>query len=218
MRVGVCLSGCGVFDGSEIHESVIALLALDRAGAEVVCMAPDIELEVVDHREKRTTGERRSVLSESARISRGAIVDIASVREAELDALIFPGGYGAAKNLCDFESAGPNAVPHLQVARLVREMHAAKKPIGAICIAPAMLASILREAGIKGTLTVGNDEPTIAALAKMGVKHQVCPVDQFCVDVANKIVTAPGYMYDARISEVAAGIEKLVAEVVRLAR
>jgi enhancing lycopene biosynthesis protein 2 len=218
VKVGLCLSGCGVFDGSEIHESVIALLALDRAGVEVQCMAPDVSLDVIDHRAQRPTGEKRNALVEAARIARSKIVDIASVRAGELDALIFPGGYGAAKNLCDFESAGAKARPHVQVARLVREMHAAGKPIGAICISPALIGAILRDAGIKATLTVGDDRDASSALEAMGMTHKVCPVDGFCVDAKNRIVSVPAYMYDARISEVAAGIEKLVAEVVRLAR
>lgn len=136
-KIGVVLSGCGVRDGSEIHEAVLTLLAIDQAGAEAVCMAPDTELAEVDHCTMLPTGARRKVLVESARIARGNIKNLKQVTAAELDAVIFPGGFGAALNLCDFGQKGAAASVDPEVARLVREMHAAKKPIGAICIAPA---------------------------------------------------------------------------------
>lgn len=212
-RAGVCLSGCGVFDGSEIHEAVITLLALDRAGAEIVCMAPDVELDVVDHRTQEPTGEKRNVLAESARIARGQIRDVENVGADELDCLIFPGGFGAAKNLCDFAVKGAEASVHPAVAALVRAMHAARKPIGAICIAPAMLAAVLRDAGVEGAVTIGTDEATAGAITAMGVRHLSCPVEEFRVDEENLLVTTPAYMLAGRISEAATGIERLVAEV-----
>jgi enhancing lycopene biosynthesis protein 2 len=216
LKVGVCLSGCGVFDGSEIHEAVVTLLALDRAGAEARCMAPDATLEVVDHRTQQPTGEKRSVLAESARIARGDIVDVARVRAKDIDALIFPGGFGAAKNLSDFASAGPKAKAHPDVARLVRDLLAAKKPIGAICIAPGLLAAVLRDAGVKAKLTIGNERETASAIEAMGCTHERCPVDDFVVDETNKIVSTPAYMLAGGIAEAASGIKRLVAEVLRL--
>ena len=128
-KIGVVLSGCGVFDGSEIHEAVLTLLALDRNGAEAVCMAPNIELEEIDHLSGQPTGARRNVLVESARIARGKIRDIAGVKADELEAIIFPGGFGAAKNLCDFAQKGADASIQPDVARLLKEMAAARKPI-----------------------------------------------------------------------------------------
>ena len=217
-RVGVCLSGCGVYDGAEIHESVLTLLALDRAGAEIVCMAPDTQLAVVDHRTGEETGEKRGVLVESARISRGEIRDLAEVKADELDALIFPGGFGAAKNLCDFAAKGGEAKVHGEVSRLVGEMHAAKKPIGAMCIAPAMIAAVMRDAGIQGAVTIGTDEGTAGAIRGMGVKHLACPVDEFRVDEENLVVTTPAYMLAGRITEAAAGIERMVAKVLEMIR
>jgi len=216
VKVGVCLSGCGVFDGSEIHEAVITLLALDRAGAEWRCMAPDTTFEVVDHRTQKPTGERRSVLAESARIARGDIVDVARVRAKDIDALIFPGGFGAAKNLCNFAEAGPKAKAQQDVARLVRDMLAAQKPIGAICIARGRSAAFLRDAGVKGKLTIGVERETATAIETMGCTHERCPVDDFVVDEQHKIVSTPAYMLAGGIAEAASGIERLVAEVLRL--
>lgn len=216
VRVGVVLSGCGFLDGSEIHEAVLTLLALDRAGATAVCLAPDVEQAgVVDHRTRKPSEDTRNALAESARIARGAVTDVAKAKASELDALILPGGYGAAKNLCDFASAGAKARVEPSVARLLREMHAAKKPIGAWCIAPAVLAAALGERHPK--LTIGDDAGTARALEAMGARHVTCPVKEFRVDEEQRIVTTPAYMYDARIGEVAAGIERAVAEVVRLA-
>ena len=218
-KVGVCLSGCGFLDGSEIHEAVLTLLALDRAGAQIVCMAPDVaQRDVVDHRSGRPVGETRNALAEAARIARGKIVDVAKVKAAELDALIFPGGFGAAKNLCDFAVAGADARAHGAVAKLVRDMHQARKPIGAICIAPALIASSFKGTSTHPKLTIGNDPGTAQALEKMGARHCDCPVGEARVDEEQRIVSTPAYMYDERISNVAKGIEALVTEVLRLAR
>jgi enhancing lycopene biosynthesis protein 2 len=218
VRVGVLLSGCGVFDGAEIHESVLTLLALDRAGAEVVCTAPNTEqMHVVDHVTGEPTGETRNVLTESARIARGQITDLAEVKAADLDALILPGGFGAAKNLSDFAVAGADARPHPEVARLVGEMLDAEKPVGAMCIAPATMAAILRDAGREGAVTIGTDAGTAEAIAAMGVVHQPCPVEEIRVDESNGLVTTPAYMLAGGIAEAAEGIERLVAEVLQRA-
>ncbi|MCZ6598230.1 MAG: isoprenoid biosynthesis glyoxalase ElbB [Planctomycetota bacterium] len=213
-KVGVLLSGCGVYDGAEIHESVITLLALDRAGAEIVCMAPDVDqMHVVDHRTGDVVEERRNVLTESARIARGDIRDLAEVGAGDIDALILPGGLGAAKNLCDFAVAGSDARTHPEVARLLDEMLAAKKPVGVVCIAPAVMAAVLRDTGRSGRLTIGTDEATAANLERMGVIHVPCKVEEICVDAETGVVSTPAYMLAGRISEAATGIERLVAEV-----
>ncbi len=214
-KVGVVLSGCGVRDGSEIHEAVLTLLAIDRQGAEAVCMAPDIPFPVTDHLTMQDTGEKRNVLVESARIARGNIRNIAEVRASDLDAVVFPGGFGAAKNLCDFAFKGATASVNPEVARLVREMAAAGKPIGAVCIAPALIASILGK-DLGPALTIGNDAGTANEIEKTGATHQECEVSDFVVDPDNKIVTSPAYMLATRISEVAEGIDRCVGEVIRL--
>ena len=214
-KVGVLLSGCGFLDGTEIHEAVLTMLFLDRAGAEIVCMAPSgPQHHVMDHwTHKPSTGQKRDVLAESARIARGKIRDLATVQASELDGIVCPGGFGAAKNLCDFAAAGAKAKPHAEVARLLRDLHAQKKPIGAVCIAPALIASILGK-DCAPHLTIGDDAQTAAALTAMGAQHHACTVQQFCADEENKIASTPAYMFDARIGDVATGIEKLVRAVV----
>ncbi len=215
-KIGVVLSGCGVRDGSEIHEAVCTLLAIDQAGAEAVCMAPDSELNEVNHCSMEPTGAKRKVLVEAARIARGNIKDIAEVTAADIDALVFPGGFGAALNLCDFGQKGAGATANPEVTRLVKEIHAAKKPIGAICIAPALIATILGSSA-GPTLTIGNDSGTAAEIAKTGAKHQDCPASGVVVDQANRIVTTPAYMLAGRISEVYEGIGKCVKTVIEMA-
>jgi enhancing lycopene biosynthesis protein 2 len=215
-RIGVLLSGCGVFDGSEIHEAVLTLLALDRAGAEIVCLAPNVEqAHVIDHLTQKETGEKRNVLVESARIARGEVKDLKDVKAADLDGLTIPGGFGAAKNLSDFAFKGQDATVLPDVQRLLSEMVAARKPVGAICIAPATLTRALSDK--KPEVTIGSDAGTAAAIEAMGGKHKTCTVDMIHVDEANRIVSTPAYMLGPSIKNVAEGIEKLVAKVLELA-
>jgi enhancing lycopene biosynthesis protein 2 len=214
-KIGVVLSGCGVRDGSEIHEAVLTLLSIDRAGCEAVCMAPNIDFPVTDHLTMQETGEKRSVLVESARIARGNIRDIKDVKAADLDAIVFPGGFGAAKNLCNFALKGAAASVNPEVVRLLREVAAAGKPIGAVCIAPALIAAVLGK-DFGPTVTIGTDTGTAAEIEKTGAKHQECEVTGFVVDEKNKLVTSPAYMLANSISEVADGIDSCVREVVKL--
>jgi enhancing lycopene biosynthesis protein 2 len=216
-KVGVVLSGCGFLDGSEIHETVLTLLALSELGAEAVCMAPrGPQRQVVDHASKRVASEQRDMLREAARLARGAIRDLATVRAGELDALVLPGGFGAAKNLCDFAERGAQATAHPEVARLLREVHAARKPIGAICIAPAVVAVVLGKTA-HPVLTVGDDAGTAAALTAMGARHENCSVRECVVDAAQRVVTTPAYMFDAGVADVATGIRQLCREVLAMA-
>ncbi|SJZ67651.1 Enhancing lycopene biosynthesis protein 2 [Trichlorobacter thiogenes] len=215
-KIGVVLSGCGFRDGSEIHEAVCALLAIDQAGAEAICMAPDIELHEMNHCSMELTGAKRKVLVESARIARGKIKNIAEIKAADLDALVFPGGFGAALNLCDFGQKGAAASVNPEVARLTREIHAVGKPIGAICIAPALIAAILGKEA-HPTLTIGTDPGTAAEVEKTGARHQDCPANDIVIDQANKIVSTPAYMLAGRISEVYEGIGKCIKVVVEMA-
>jgi len=214
-RVGVVLSGCGYLDGAEIQESVLTLLALDRAGAQVSCFAPDVDqLKVVNHLTGDETQERRNVLVESARIARGKIADVAEANAADLDALILPGGFGAALNLCDFAVQGTDCKVHPDVARLVQAVHAAGKPIGAICIAPALIAKVL---GDEVKVTIGTDAGVGQAIEAMGATHEACSVERFVVDRERKVVTTPAYMLGPGPKDVAAGIEGCVAEVLAMA-
>jgi len=213
-KIGVLLSGCGVFDGAEIHESVLTLLALDRAGAEIICMAPDAEFQVVNHLTQQATEEKRNVLTESARIARGEIQNLKDVKASDMDALIIPGGFGAAKNLSDFAVRGPDATVHPEVERILREMTDAGKAVGAICIAPATLAKALSDKNPQ--VTIGNDAGTASAIEKMGGQHKSCTVDMIHVDEKNRIVTTPAYMLGPGIKDVAVGIEKLVNQIMSM--
>lgn len=213
--VGVILSGCGYLDGAEIHEAVCTLLALDRAGARTVCLAPDVDFDVVDHRTGEPTGDRRNALAESARIARGDILDVASASADDLDAIALPGGFGAAKVLSTFATQGADCDINGDVARLLRDMHAAGKPLAAICIAPAVVARVLGEQ--RPTLTIGDDAATAGALEAMGCEHRDCPVTEFVVDERNKVITTPAYMLGPSIAHVHQGIEKTVEALLQMA-
>lgn len=216
-KVGVLLSGCGFLDGAEIHEAVLTLLALDQKGARAVCCAPDVpQAGVVDHLTKKPAAERRNVLNEAARIARGEIQDVAAVRASDLDALLIPGGFGAAQNLCDFAQRGAECSAHAAVEKLIGDMLAAKKPIGAICIAPALLARIAGKRGLHAKLTIGNDTGTAAAIGKMGCTHENCAVTEFALDEKNKIVSTPAYMLGPGPAAVFEGIRKTVDRVLAM--
>ena len=217
-KIGVVLSGCGVYDGTEIHEAVITLLAIERGGATAVCMAPNMtQMHVVNHLTgEAMAGEERNVLVESARISRGDIKDIADVSADDIDGLFFPGGFGAAKNLSDFAVTGENCQVHPEVSRLVKELREKNKPQGAVCIAPTMLAKVFDASDVHPTVTIGNDKGIGAKIESMGSKHQDCAVQNFVVDVENKIVTGPAYMLGQNIAEVADGIESAVQQLIKM--
>jgi enhancing lycopene biosynthesis protein 2 len=216
-RVGVILAGSGYLDGSEIQEATLTLLFLDKRGAKVTAMAPDVrQMHVVDHVKGEAAGsEARNVLHEAARITRGAIVDVKTVKVEDLDALIIPGGYGAAKNLCTFATEGVKLQVNPDVERLVRDMAAAGKPLGFVCIAPVIAAKVLGAKKVK--LTIGNDPATAAALNALGAVHVDTPVDQIVVDEKNRVVSTPAYMLGPTIAPVAAGIERLVGAVLEMA-
>ena len=215
-KIGVCLSGCGVNDGAEIHESVITALALDRAGAEILYTAPDVvQTKVVNHLTGDEMNEIRNVLVESARIARGDITDLAQLTSDDMDALLFPGGFGAALNLCDFALKGADCHIHPEVKRIIQEMLAAQKPLGFICIAPALFARAVKNADMTAKITIGNDRATADQIEKLGSQHEICSVDDCIVDEENKIVSTPAYMLAGNISEAAFGIEKLVHQIMK---
>jgi enhancing lycopene biosynthesis protein 2 len=213
-RVAVVLSGCGVYDGAEIHESVLTLLALDRAGVEIVCAAPDVpQHHVIDHGSGSEAGERRSVLAESARIARGKVKSLAQLSADDVDAAIFPGGFGAAKNLCDFAFHGAEMKVEPTTEKFVRSLLDAKKPVGFMCIAPVIAAKLIPGC----ELTIGTDAETAARCEKMGAKHVARKVEEIHVDTRHRVVTTPAYMLAERVTEAATGIDRLVSAVLELA-
>lgn len=214
-KVGVILSGCGVFDGTEIGEAILTLLCLDQRGAEYRCLAPKKSLAVIDHVTRQPTGETRCTLAESARIARGEIGDVAEGKAEEFDAFILPGGFGAAKNLCDFAEKGAECQVDPAVERLLREAHAAAKPLGFACIAPTIAAKVFGAESPK--LTIGHDAETAAGIEALGAEHVVCDVKEIVVDERLRIVSTPAYMERTRLGEVYLGIDKLVAQVLEWA-
>lgn len=216
-KVAVILSGCGVFDGAEIHESVLVLLALDRAQAQIICAAPDIpQHHVINHLTKQVVpAETRNVLVESARIARGAIIPLSQLKLEDVDAIILPGGFGAAKNLCSFALAGKNFEVQPEVAKVLQAAHRAGKPLGFVCIAPAIAARLFGAQQVE--FTIGNDPETAKALQPAGAQHINCTVHNVVIDRRLKIVTTPAYMLAQRITEAEAGIGKLVQAVLEMA-
>ncbi|WP_331693041.1 isoprenoid biosynthesis glyoxalase ElbB [Pseudomonas sp. ZY71] len=213
-KVAVILSGSGVYDGAEIHESVITLLRLDQRGAQVQCFAPNIaQLHVINHLTGEEMPETRNVLVESARIARGNIKDIREADVDDFDALIVPGGFGAAKNLSNFAVEGASCSVQPEVLALAEAFAEAGKPVGLMCISPALAAKIY---GPGVTCTIGNDADTATAMNKMGATHEDCAVTEIIEDKARKLVTTPAYMLAQNISEAASGINKLVDRVLEL--
>lgn len=214
-RIAVILSGCGVYDGSEIYESVATLLRLDQRGAHVQCFAPDIaQLHVINHLTGEEMPETRNVLVESARLARGEIKNLSQARAEDFDALIVPGGFGAAKNLSDFASQGANCKVIPEVLTVAKAFAQAGKPVGMMCIAPTMAAQIFG-AGVICTLG-HDDDPAAAAAREMGAEHKACEVTDIVEDPTHRLVTTPAYMLAQSISEAASGIYKLVDRVLEL--
>ena len=215
LTIGVILSGCGVYDGSEIHEAVATLHALDQRGATARCLAPDASLDEIDHTTQKPTGQTRRVLLEAARIARGAITDLAEVKGSDFDAIVLPGGFGAAKNLCDFATKGADCTVHPEVARVLREARDAGKPLGFLCISPVVAARVF---GANGSpeLTIGNEQEVADAIGSMGATHTDADPTGIVVDEDARIVSTPCYMYDSSISQVFEGANALVDRVLEM--
>lgn len=216
-RIGVVLSGCGFRDGSEIHEATLTLLSLDRRGAAVTILAPQVkQARVVDHLSgKPAAGEGREVLVEAARIARGQVVALSTVTAGSLDGLILPGGFGAAQNLCTFAVDGARMRVDADLVALLRALHAAGKPLGFECIAPVIAASVF--GGLHPRLTIGNDPETAAVLTELGARHVECAVQDIVLDPDLRIASTPAYMLGPSIAPVALGIDKLVGAVYDMA-
>ena len=208
-KFGVILSGCGVFDGAEIQEAVACLHAIDKRGDTYACLAPDRDFETIDHRTQRPAGERRSVLTEAARIARGEITSLSDVKGSDFDAIVLPGGFGAAKNLCTFAVDGPDCSVDEDVARVLREAQGAGRPIGLACIAPAVGAAVFGK-DLHPRLTIGTDEATAGGLEKLGAVHEAREPTGIVVDEANRIVSTPCYMSAGRVSEVFEGCDRMI--------
>lgn len=214
-KIAVVLAGSGVYDGSEIHESVFTLWAIEKAGAEYEVFAPDVEqYHVINHISGDEMAEKRNVLVESARIARGNINPLSGFNADNFDALMIPGGFGAAKNLCSFAFEGPDCIVNPEVEKAILETNKAGKPIGALCVSPVILAKVFRDA----RMTIGSDQGTAEAIQAMGSTHVNTTHGEVVIDEKFKIATTPCYMLDAKITQIAEGAENIVGEVLKMVK
>jgi enhancing lycopene biosynthesis protein 2 len=212
-KIAVVLSGCGVYDGAEIHESTLTLLAIAQQGATYQCFAPDVDqAHVVNHITGDEMNEKRNVLVEAARIARGNIKPLSVYNAADYDAIIFPGGFGAAKNLCTFAFDGPDCAVNKDAEEAIRSTVLAKKPLGALCISPALIAKVLGDV----QLTIGQDQGTADGIESLGATHVNTTHGELVVDEKYKVVTTPCYMLDATIDQIAQGANNAVAKVLEM--
>jgi enhancing lycopene biosynthesis protein 2 len=211
--IAVVLSGCGHLDGAEIHEATLTLLAIHKHGADYMCFAPDInQHHVINHISGTEMAGERNILIESARIARGKIKDIATFDPQEFDAIVLPGGFGAAKNLSNYAFAGTDCMVNEQVSSAILSMHGAGKPVGALCIAPVILARLIPDVN----LTIGQDDGTAAHIVSMGAKHQSSLHGEIVVDEIKKVVTTPCYMLESRVDQIAEGADKLITAILKM--
>ncbi|PIK15166.1 isoprenoid biosynthesis glyoxalase ElbB [Halobacteriovorax sp. JY17] len=214
-KYAVILSGCGYLDGAEIREAVLTLLALDTHGASYEIFAPnEKQFHTINHLEGSEVKQERNILEEAARIARGKISPLKDLDSREFSGLLIPGGFGVAKNLCDFAFKGSGAKANSIISGIITDFFAAKKPIGAICIAPALVSLVLGEHSIE--VTIGTDEGTAAEIEKTGAKHINCTESEFHLDIENKIATTPAYMFDDnKLHLVQQGIYGVVESVIK---
>jgi len=222
-KIAVVLSGCGVYDGTEVHEAAAALAALTRAGAEVEMFAPDVEqAHVVNHRSGEEMEQKRSVMVESARIARGQVSSLTALAAEEFEAVVLPGGFGAAKNLSDYGMKGQDMSVNDQVERVIVEFHSAGKPLGLCCIAPIIVAKVLGDKNPLLTLGCAGDgaewpyQEAIEVARGLGGNMQEKNVGEVCVDTENKIVTTPAYMYSGKFHEIQDGVSSMINELIKL--
>ncbi|MEA2106357.1 MAG: isoprenoid biosynthesis glyoxalase ElbB [Bacteroidota bacterium] len=212
-KIAVVLAGNGVFDGSEIHEATLTLYSIVKNGASYEIFAPNIDQHhVINHLTGDEMKEKRNVLTEAARIARGKINDLKNFKADDFDAIIFPGGFGVAKNLCTFAFDGTNCKVNLDVEKAIRSMHERKKPIGALCISPVLIAKVLGDIEV----TIGQDKDTAKAINEMGAKHKDTTHGEIIIDEKNKIVTTPCYMLDANIGQIGDGANNVVKKIVEM--
>ena len=215
-HVAVILAGCGFLDGTEITEAISTLIAIGQQGAAFKCFAPNKEVLTTNHLTRTPTDQTRNILQEAARIARGKIQPLEAVHANEFDALAFPGGFGAAQHLCDFAEKGSGGTLDPEILRIVKEFHESRKPIAAICIAPALMALAFGEKGV--TVTIGTDQGTASAIEKTGARHSNCAVEKFVVDSANRIITTPAYMDGtAKPHQIFEGVSGAIAALLAMA-
>lgn len=212
-KIAVVLAGNGVYDGSEIHEATITLLTIARNGGQYQCFAPDIEqAHVINHLTGKEMPETRNVLVEAARIARGNIKPLSAYNAKEFDALVFPGGFGVAKNLCNYAFEGTNCTVNRDVEKAIRSTVIEEKPIGALCISPVLIAKVLVDVEV----TIGNEKAASSAIETLGATHITKSHGEIVYDEKYKLVTTPCYMLDATIDQVADGVENVIKKILEI--
>ena len=225
MKIGVLLSGCGVYDGAEIQETVFALLAIEELGAEAVCLSVNKnQHHVVNHLTGEEMPESRNMLVEAARIARGAVHDLSTFDVSTLDALVIPGGFGSAKNFTTWAFEGPNGSILLEIKELIQQCISDKKPIAALCVSPVIVALALNQSDLQATMTLGTDKEKSpyeinafsSGLSQTGVQVEMKTIREIAVDEKLKIVSAPCYMMDASIVEIRTNIQQAIQALIQL--
>lgn len=216
-NIAIVISGCGHQDGAEITETISSLIALGQNHAQFQMFAPNINFTPINHltSEKHTTHQQRNCLEEAARLARGSIADLKTLQEKNFDALLFPGGYGAATHLSNWAEKGAKGQVLPEIEQIIMDFHKASKPIGAICIAPTLLAIVLGSK--KVSLTIGDNKEHALEIEKTGAQHIECPVDDYITDRLHKIISTPAYMYKTQPCMVFKGISGLIKELVEMA-
>jgi enhancing lycopene biosynthesis protein 2 len=213
MKAAVIISGCGVFDGAEIHEAMMTMYAIDKNGGTYQIFAPNVmQHHVINHITGEVMKESRNVLTEAARIARGNIRALTEYRAGDYDALIFPGGFGVVKNLCTYAFDGPECHVDRVVEEAIRSTHKAGKPIGALCISPVLITRVLHDV----TVTIGTDIKTAAAIKALGGTHENKHNREVTVDRKNRIVSTPCYMLDATLSDIACDADEVIRAIKEL--
>lgn len=214
-KFAIILSGCGRADGSEIHEATCAMLAIDCVNCSYQCFAPDMpQAAVINHLTGKKTDETRNVLVEAARIARGDIKDIKTFCADEFDAVVFPGGIGAVINWCDFAESGVSCNVEASVRKVIWDSYKKGLVIGAMCIAPVVIAKVLGSEGVH--VTIGNDQNVANSITRTGAVHEECNSVEVCVDSLHKVVTTPAYMLASSIKEVCEGADNMIKAMLRL--
>ena len=212
-KVAVILAGCGTRDGSEINETVTLLLALDQHNIEYQAFAPDEnQYEVDNHVTGQCTMEKRNMMVEAARIVRGNILPITKFNANDYDALLFPGGTGTAKNIFTYAIDGIDFKVNKEVEKAIKDIHAQGKPIGAMCIAPLMVAKVLGNVNV--TMGSGNCRQA-KELPMIGCKHTETTHGGVAIDKENKVYSTPCFMLDATLKDVYQGAWNLVEAMIK---
>lgn len=215
-KIALLFSGCGHKDGAEITEVVSLLVGLKRQKVLVTAFSLDMEVPVTNHLTKKTSAtEKRNMLAEAARITRGQIQDLNTLVVKDFDGLAIAGGFGAALHFSNWAEKGSACQVHAEVKRVIEEFYKDEKPIAAVCIAPVLLAKVLGSKGI--TITLGNDKEVMAEVKKTGVTVQECPANDYITDRDHRIITSPAFMYDTTYDQVFEGLQGLTKELVEMA-